>query len=245
MKIKTVSSILAGTGLLAASASPAFAVVVDGIDIPTSPGQHVFAGTISQNITTTVGDQLTGSGDINTFDGSTAYCASGVSCSLSYTFSGFTLADITLPSEAADNTGTANFTGGQVTFYANGDTANPWLTLTADTELGSEYTLEGTLTNANTPQAQNTAVGLLSVTGGTAAEYFDNDTYQNGDGGMSDLLFNTSLSPQTDMIFTGSADAHYVSGPSEVPEPGALAMLGLGLTLVGFGASYRRRKHNS
>lgn len=240
MKTKSVASLIAGTGLLIATA-PAFAVTIDGVNFPTTSGPHSFAGTITENTATNPGEELTGGGMITTVEGSTDFCsASG--CELTYEFGGFNLEEITFPEDADDNTGNARFSGGYVNFYVNGDRENPWLTTEADIERGSEYTLEGFLTNGGTDQAQNTAVGLLSVTGGSAASIFDNDSYENGSGGLSDLLFNISASPSGDMEFSGSADAHYVS-PSEVPEPSDLSLLGLGLALIGFGAAYRRRQN--
>lgn len=235
MNTKNMTSLVAGAGMLLA-ASPVLATTVDNITFPTNSGQHVFAGTVTENVVTKTGSELTGDGTINTIDGGplSDACASG-SCSLTYKFGGYTLENMTDTQ--------AQFSGGHVNFYANGNMDDPFLTTTADLEENSKYTLEGTLHNSG-QAAQNTAVGLLSVTGGSAASIFDNDTYDNGDGGKSDLLFNTSLSPSGDMTFSGSADAHYTKpGGAAVPEPGDLAILAFGLGLVGFGATLRRRKN--
>lgn len=238
MNIKSLTSVIAGAGMLALTA-PAFATVIDNINLP-SPGPHTLSGTVSENIVTTPGTELTGSGLVNSIDGSASLpCGSG-SCSLNYNFGGFILDHI---STALDGVQTAFFTGGHVNFLANG--SNPFLSLTADPEVNqpnssSQYTLIGTLASTN-GTTQNSARGLLSVNSGDAASFFDTNGFANGSNGssvLSDLLFNVSLSPQSSTVFMGSADAHYVAA---VPEPGALAMFGLGLMLVGFGVNYRRR----
>ncbi|MDA3920772.1 MAG: PEP-CTERM sorting domain-containing protein [Salinisphaera sp.] len=213
------------------AASPAFATVVENINFPVTSGEHGLAGDFNENVVTNKGDVLTGGGNIYSIDGHTvgSLCTSGT-CTLSYKFGGYTL--------AADVNGTnANFNGGFVDFYANGS-STPFLNTVAAPEPGSSYTLEGALGAGGT---QNTAIGLLNVVGtpsAAASSVFDTNSYANGLGGLSDLRFNISASPQGDgSTFFGSADAHYTA----VPEPSELAMLGLGLVLVGFGATYRRR----
>lgn len=240
MQLFNYKTLVLGAGLFL-TAAPAFATTINNIDFPGTPGQHVFAGTAVQNVVLEPGQKLTGYGQVTTIEGYTSFCASGNSCQLTYSFGGFNLEEIT-PT-------TANFSGGYVDFYTNedglydptdGSTATSgdlFLSTVADA-YASGFTLEGKFVNSGTPQAQNTATGLLSVTGGPAESFFDNDSYESGDG-LSDLLFNSSFSPEGELIFTGSADAHYVK---DVPEPTELAMLGLGIALIGVGLQYRRRK---
>lgn len=170
--------------------------------------------------------------------GAPGLCASG-SCSLQYNFSGYTLAKVT-------NGGTTGFfTGGTVTFTANG--SQNFLTATADflspdasTSVDdTQYTLKATKATGN---GQNGAFGLLSVTGGDAFSLLNRNNYSNGGGGFSDLLFNTSWSP-TDGEFNGSNDVHFKVASTPVPEPSELGLLAFGLGLIGFGAAYRRRKN--
>lgn len=242
MKTKTLTFLATGAGLLLA-ASPAMAVVIDDVVIPTSPGDHYFVGNIEGTRATGIGDSISGGGQIYAFDGQEAstLCTTG-SCDLQYSFSGYTLANIT-------NGGTTGFfTGGQVTFTIDGET---FLTAEADrlpsdpvTSVDdTQYTLIATKATA---AEQNGAFGLLSVTGGDAASVFDTDSYDNGEGGLSDLLFNTSwtalISEEGDQIFKGSNDIHFSMPSISVPEPSQLGLLILGLGLIGAGVAVRRRK---
>jgi len=238
MKNLTGKSLVVGAGLLLA-ASPSFAVTIQNVTFPEF-GIHTFSGSASENIAPNVGDILTGNGRIALIDGN-PLCSMPSTCDLTYTFGGFEVAVIEPPTT---NPATALFTGGFVDFFVNGDTANPFLTTVADPlASNSAYTLRGTLFDGTTDQARNTATeGLLSVTGGAAAQFLDTNGFINGLGGLSDLEFNASLSKISDAIFSGSVDATYRS-VADVPEPSELAVLGLGLVLVGSGVAYRRRSH--
>lgn len=240
MNTKSLTYLISGAGLLLA-ASPLMAATVDNINVPTTPGDHAYFGSIMGNRALSIGDTISGHGNLTGIVGGPSLCASGSTCSLTYSFSDYTLDNVT-------NGGTRGFfTGGEVTFTANG--SQTFLTTEADplpvdpsTNVDdTQYTLIATKT---TGADQNGAFGLLSATGGDAFSVLNRNNYANGGGGFSDLLFNTSWTPtQTGGDFQGSADVHFQVSPSPVPEPSELGLLALGLALIGGGVAVRRRKN--
>lgn len=110
-------------------------------------------------------------------------------------------------------------------------------------------TVAGTFTGATLP-ATGTAQGYLSVTGGSHAAHFDNNGF---DAGAADLFAqNDFCTPgQTGCVSLAAAGGSPAAGGWQlrsndpvrtryVPEPGSLALIGLGLSAAGF-INKRRR----
>jgi hypothetical protein len=250
-------SILFGASMLLCAA-PAFAsnITVDNISFPAPNNGHntngYLAGTLFENTVSGPGDVSHGYGEINTFQGSTDFCATGTSCQLTFTFGGYKLDHI----DSAGPTNKQNifFTDGWVKFYANDsqtfnkNDANSatdgqlFLSLNAvPTIEGTDYTLNGTGSNLTNDGASGFGQTYLNVIGGDAADVFDTNAYQIDDLPAFDLKVNTSFSPGGPQSFTGSADAHYPTGSTAVPEPSPFAMLGLGVFLLAAGLGWRKR----
>ena len=79
--------------------------------------------------------------------------------------------------------------------------------------------------------------GLLDITGGSAAPYFQKDTITDSHGSAADLQFGSSfsnLSPLFNQDLSGSADLRGIA-IAQIPEPSPLVLLGAGLIAWGVG----------
>ncbi|MCB1662517.1 MAG: PEP-CTERM sorting domain-containing protein [Pseudomonadales bacterium] len=110
-KLVLASAIAAGLGL----ANSASAINLGGIETP--GGVHFEVASIYENTVANIGDVLTGYGEVTQINGNGNFCAAGpFLCELTYTFGGFTVAQI-LPTEVV-------FTGGWVNFYVGTGATN-------------------------------------------------------------------------------------------------------------------------
>ncbi len=206
-----------------------------------------------------VGDMLTGYGQIGSIDANNNFCTG---CDLTFRFT-YTVQSI--------NGNQVVFNGGSYQFYTQAagsyNAANPtsvggtpWVTLTGHTSKNATFTddvgqlfasITGTVAN---PGQGSNGFGLVDATAGPAFGDLQFDNIADGLGGFADLNLNSefqykpargcsSISPNPANVChypiggTGSLTA----AATAVPEPGALGMLGLGLSALGF-AVWRRRK---
>ncbi|MCV2886018.1 PEP-CTERM sorting domain-containing protein [Aestuariibacter sp. AA17] len=169
--------------------------------------------------------------DPEAFPGPVGFC---IGCEVTFRFTGL-LAD-----------GLGGFTtavgGAFVEFFVEtaGDvdqlytgTGTPWLTLEVD-----EITFNADDSTAGNEYNGGNLQLALSAVGGPAASNFDTNTIANGAGGFSDIFYNA------DAIFDVLNGNNFAAGTGDlvgdtIPEPGSVAVLGLGLLTL---AGIRRRK---
>lgn len=251
MKKLSIPILTISAALFAGQAQAAFINVGGVVWDPNGFFDFTTNDTMIESVTNTVGGVLNGYAKITTLNGETNQNAFCPGCEITYTFTGFTL---------ATNGPKFEWTGGTVNVYVD-NTPNYnsllassaadgtlWLSLAGHTFTDGTYT--GTLISDPTPAGAGivgSGKGQLDVTGGLAATVFDTNTIGDALGGFADFLFTSSfqLSPngcflsddRNTYCMFGSND---LQGDSVVPEPGSLALAGLGL--LGLVATRRRKE---
>lgn len=242
-------------GAIALAASQAHAYTVAGVTWDENhPFDFLAQAALWENIALNAGETISGYGSftfINGKDnlGADAFCPG---CELTYVFSDYTLQNSITGAPGED----FFFTGGQVNVYVDAsqdfDPLDPssaangtlWLSLVGADGDGDGYTLVGSTTSASTLGLgiAGEGSGYLEITGGVAAPYLNTDAQVGG----TDFLYTSSFSPlanpvtQGGVTYTHGGTAEITGQSVQIPEPGTLALLGLGL--VGLGLGRRAKK---
>ncbi|HQT29963.1 MAG TPA: PEP-CTERM sorting domain-containing protein [Thiobacillus sp.] len=263
MNKKIIASAIAALGL--AASGSASAIVVGGVDFGAAgETAHIETSTVAETFVNAPGQTLLGYGQINTVNGNLFYSNGGAdrlyfvfdynvltfnAASGDATFDNGNMSVYMLPTfNLLNQSSAANLaliTGGTL-----------WATLSGHPENGGpeELTAAGILTGAT---IAFTGSGLLDMVSGPngVMEFLDSNGIDDGAGGFADILLTSSgsnnvLNPKDNTTgcktgqaapgqwcIAGSAD---LRGLTTVPEPGVLALVGLGL--LGMGVSLRKRK---
>jgi hypothetical protein len=246
--LKALMGLSLGAALVFAAGS-ARATVVDNINLPTGP---IFVGTdFVQNDPTAIGDTLRAAGRILSIDGVTSFCAVP-GCQLTFVVNNYV-------NQTGVVNGTVGFTGGTISIFEIDNPAVPYnttlqpnlATAMANAEPpGSHLFLQLAGHIGKTPTGnfsldatgvfsgqvlQALANGLLDVTGGDAAFFFDTNTIADLLGGHADVNLqgaggSTNDNPAGNIFFLGTDSLQGFV----VPEPGTLAVLGSSLVAIGF-----------
>ena len=259
------------TGLAVQPAMAASVATVNGVTFPIGiipGGNSLQTGFLDETLITGVGQTLQGIGLITAITDASnniVWSTGQNGVELAFHFNNYVSTSITAPTSSAP--GQVTFSGGVLDFFTlsagtaingNGSQAadfavvtsgTPWLSATAALEDAAGHTLLATLPANSTLTAFQAAsgFGLLDITGGPAAAYFNTNQFANpfdtANGGFSDQSFTSDFSTGASGDFpvsgSGTIKAN-ASAPTPAPEPAAIGMFGVGL--LGLGVVMGRRR---
>lgn len=257
--MKTTATMLAAAaviGLGASSAASAGTINVGGVvwDPDSALDLQVQSLNMRETAVTGVGDELSGAGQVGGINGDLGFCPG---CHLTFTFDGYTVSRI------EDNQ--VAFTGGSIDFWVDNtesfDATDPgtwgagahWLEVAGVDHIRGTFfegeevaTLFGNFTGTIAdPEDGSDGFGLLDVVGGLAAPYIVSgdihELFETGLNGFADLGFSSEFQRDNAVEGYPIGGTATLRGESQrVPEPGSMALLGLGLLFMGL-VLYRRR----
>lgn len=266
---KLLTAVATALVITSATASAA-TITIDGITL--EAGSTFAAGNVFENRVSAVGDVLSGYGEILQIYGPSGqtWVVGQNGYHLTYVFTGYVVSSFS--NNHVDFTGGqinfyvqnesdpgytaltpttpsgANVAAEVAKDFAEASDGTLWLSTIGNTFLdnlsGAPITLhgEGVGFNPGATILAGAGTGLLDITGGSAAPYFQKDTIPDSHGTPADLQFGSSfsnLAPMFNQEISGSADIRGLA--LQIPEPAPVALIAAGLLALGLS---RRRQHS-